>query len=114
MSKVKMVEEAIELQAQVKQAEARIKEIKDALAADLEPGRSYPIAGVDVQVKKGQRRFDAKKFMEKYPTDQRTNLKFYTRTVDQAEVKKRFSDIELDQFHNYGAPSVVIPARKEA
>lgn len=113
MSKVKLVEEAIKLQAEIKKSEARVKEIKAKLAEDLAPGRSYPIAGVDVQVKNGSKTFKPALFEKKYPQDQRTNLKFYKRTVDRKEVDKRFSQVELDQFFEVGSPSVVIPARKE-
>lgn len=104
-SKQKLIENYLAAREAFEKAEAAAKKALSSL-----PPGTYPIAGVNVQVKAGSKLFQKGEFESKYPAD--TNPEYYSLTVDTEKVKPRFAQIELDQFYKTGAPSVVIPTRK--
>lgn len=105
VSKQKLVENYLDAREAFEKAEAAVKKE----LAKLDPG-SYPIAGVNVQVKEGSRLFQKTDFETKYPAED--HPEYYTPTVDKTKVDEQFAPIELEQFYKRGASSVVIPKRK--
>lgn len=104
-SKQKLVENYLVAKAAFEKAEAAAKKV----LSELPPG-TYPIAGVNVQVKAGSKLFQKGEFETKYTAED--HPEFYVPAVDITKVKESFAPIELDQFYKTGAPSVVIPSRK--
>ena len=105
-SKQKLVEEYINAREAFEALEAKVKKALGTL-----PVGTYPIAGVNVQVKAGANRFQKDQFETKYASDK--HPEYYTPAPDLAKIKPKFAAIELDQFYKRDNPSIVIPRRKE-
>ena len=100
---LRLVNEAVALQAQAEQIKERLDEIKVQLINRHKPG-THTIGDHKVQIRAGVRRLNSTRLAAAYPVEQFPQL--YKASFDTAAVKNEFAPAALADYYDTGAPVV--------